>query len=417
MRARAAQYSRPGVELLGGPQSRGGLERLRGGLVAAGAVVGPGGAPRGALDVAALRVLGQQPPPPGQRGVVERVLLVVVREREQGLLGPGRALVAVGDRLERLGGARALRPLARAQERGLRGVRRVGGDLAATSASASRVRDLASRALARLTRARSASAAGSEASGTARRASSASTAAPGGEERGAARERQLRALRRPCVPGSWSATSVAASRGPCAPAANRAARGRGGRRRRRRRRGRPCARCASPSASRAPASSRGQEATTCCERGDRVRRRGPPRAAGALPAAARCRRRRSTARPRPRGTSARPPRVGRAPPAPRQPTRGRSRAAACARRRRGSARRAPRRAGAGRAAAGRRRGGRGLRRRVGVLLRHAAQGVGPAPASREHGVVQRALGGVGRFAGEAPGRAGGRRDAEGEREG
>ena len=55
------------MEPLAGRSRRGRLERLRGRLEAAGAVVGPADAPGRALDVAAVRVLGGEPAPPGQR--------------------------------------------------------------------------------------------------------------------------------------------------------------------------------------------------------------------------------------------------------------------------------------------------------------------------------------------------------------
>ena len=102
------------------------FEELRGDVVATGAVVAPAHSPRRSLHVTALRVLGDEPSPPGQRRVVEGVLLVVAREGEECLLAPLRAREAVGHRLVRHGSPRTPRLVAREQEGGLGAVGGVG---------------------------------------------------------------------------------------------------------------------------------------------------------------------------------------------------------------------------------------------------------------------------------------------------
>ena len=117
------------MALPGGRRLRRGLELLGRLLEARGAVVAPAGAPGRALRVAPVRVLRQQPPPPGCGAVVERVLLVVVRERQQRLFAPRRSREAVGHRQVGFRGARTARAVGRETERGLGRVRRSRADL------------------------------------------------------------------------------------------------------------------------------------------------------------------------------------------------------------------------------------------------------------------------------------------------
>ena len=106
-----------------------GLELLGRFLEARGAVLTPAGAPGRALRVTPVRVLREQPPPPGCGAVVERVLLVMVRERQQRFFAPRCSREAVGDRQVGFRGARTARAVGRETERGLGRVRRCRADL------------------------------------------------------------------------------------------------------------------------------------------------------------------------------------------------------------------------------------------------------------------------------------------------